>query len=113
MLTNLVLRKAERKDIEAMVGLISLVFALEEDFVIDDAKQRQGLEMLFLHPAGRYLLVAEYQGVIIGMCSAQLLISTAEGGWKALVEDVVVRKEYRGKGIGKSMLADIEVWAKS
>jgi GNAT superfamily N-acetyltransferase len=57
--------------------------------------------------------VAEYQEEIIGMCSAQLLISTAEGGWKTLIEDVVVKEEYRGQGIGKKMLAFIADWAKS
>lgn len=113
MLTDLVLRRAEIKDIKAMIDLISVVFAVEEDFAIDDAKQQCGLEMFFAFPEGRYLLVADYQGEVIGMCSAQLLISTAEGGFKALVEDVAVKEEFRGKGIGKAMLAAIADWAMS
>lgn len=45
------------------------------------------------------------------MCSAQLLISTAEGGIAALVEDMVVSMEYRGRGIGSKLLSAVEDWA--
>ncbi|WP_371364608.1 hypothetical protein SRRS_52560 [Sporomusa rhizae] len=113
MVTDIILRKAQPEDINAMVGLISLLFSVEKDFLIDEAKQRRGLEMFLEHPDGRYLLVAEYQQKVIGMCSAQLLVSTAEGGWKAIVEDVVVAKEYRGLRIGRKMISALEEWAVS
>lgn len=113
MVTDIILRKAQPEDINSMVGLISLLFSVEKDFLIDEAKQRRGLEMFLEHPEGRYLLVTEYQQKVIGMCSAQLLVSTAEGGWKAIVEDVVVAKEYRGLGIGRKMISALEEWAVS
>ena len=112
MATDLVIRPARLEDIDAMVELISLLFAVEEDFSADMDKQRCGLEMFFKHPAGRYLIVAEHQQKVIGMCSAQLLISTAEGGWKALIEDVVVAAQLRGQGIGKKLLDALDEWAK-
>ena len=112
MITDVVIRPAGPADIEAMVKLISLLFSVEEDFSIDLEKQQQGLEMFFAYPSGRCLLVAEFQGNVIGMCSAQLLVSTAEGGWKALVEDVVVAEHFRGLGIGKRMLSALEEWAR-
>ena len=56
-------------------------------------------------------VVAEKQQQVVGMCSAQLLISTAEGGWKAIIEDVVVAKQLRGQGIGKRMLDELADWA--
>jgi GNAT superfamily N-acetyltransferase len=46
------------------------------------------------------------------MCSAQALISTAEGGWVALVEDMVVSTPYRGTGVGRRLMTAIEEWAK-
>lgn len=113
MVTDIILRKARPEDINSMVGLISLLFSVEKDFLIDEAKQRRGLELFLEHPEGRYLLVAEYQQKVIGMCSAQLLVSTAEGGWKAMVEDVVVAKEYRGLRIGRKMISALEEWAVS
>ena len=111
MVTDLVIRPARLEDIAAMAGLLSLLFAVEEDFSADRDKQRAGLEMFFKHPDGRYLIVAEYQQQVIGMCSAQLLISTAAGGWKALVEDVVVAEQFRGQGIGKKLLDALADWA--
>ncbi len=112
MTTGLVIRLAQPADIEAMAELISLLFTVEEDFSVDMDKQRSGLEMFLKYPTGRCLLVAEQGQKVIGMCSAQILISTAEGGWKALVEDVVVAEGFRGLGIGKKLLGALEEWAK-
>ena len=112
MATDVVIRLARPEDIETMVKLVSLIFSVEEDFSIDVEKQQRGLEMFFAYPSGRCLLVAEFQGNVIGMCSAQLLVSTAEGGWKGLVEDVVVAERFRGLGIGKRMLSALEEWAR-
>ena len=40
------------------------------------------------------------------MCTVQTLISTAEGGPVGLVEDVIVRADYRGHGIGARLLTE-------
>lgn len=111
MTMDVVIRPAQHKDIDAMVELISLLFTVEEDFSADMDKQRYGLEMFFKYPAGRSLIVAEQQQKVIGMCSTQLLISTAAGGWKALIEDVVVDERFRGQGIGKKLLDALAEWA--
>lgn len=111
MQASVLIRPARPEDTDAMANLISLVFLMEEDFAVDVDKQRQGLKLFFESPAGRRLLVAEYRQQVVGMCSAQLLASTAAGGWKALVEDVVVAEAFRGKGIAKKMLASLEEWA--
>ena len=111
MKTDVTIRPARQDDIAAMAELLSMLFAVEEDFAVDTDKQRAGLEMVFQYPDGRYLVVAEKQHQVVGMCSAQLLISTAEGGWKAIIEDVVVAKQLRGQGIGKRMLDELADWA--
>jgi GNAT superfamily N-acetyltransferase len=111
MNSDVVIRPAQQEDINAMVKLVSLLFTIEEDFSVEMEKQRCGLSMFLKYPTGRCLIVAEQQQQVIGMCSAQILISTAEGGWKALVEDVVVEEGFRGLGIGKKMLDALEDWA--
>ena len=111
MVNEVTIRPAGQGDIAAMAELLSTLFAMEEDFSVDADKQRAGLEMFFQYPDGRYLVVAEKPQQVVGMCSAQLLISTAEGGWKAIIEDVVVAKQLRGQGIGKRMLAELADWA--
>ncbi len=111
MTTDITIRPARQDDIAAMAELLSMLFAVEEDFSVDTEKQRAGLAMFFRHPDERCLLVAEHQRQVVGMCSAQLLVSTAEGGWKAILEDVVVAKQLRGQGIGKKLLDALADWA--
>jgi len=47
------------------------------------------------------------------MCSVQTLISTAEGGKVGLHEDLIVRKDFRGKGIGAKLLAEVFRWCET
>jgi GNAT superfamily N-acetyltransferase len=56
------------------------------------------------------VFVAEKGDEIVGMCSVQTLISTAEGGPVGLLEDLIVKKDHRGKGIGTSLLSEIFRW---
>ncbi len=57
------------------------------------------------------MLVAERAGAVIGMVTAQLVVSTAEGGASAWVEDMVVAAPERGRGVGRRLLEAIEAWA--
>lgn len=59
------------------------------------------------------VLVAEAQGLVVGMCTGQVLVSTAEGGLSLLVEDVVVAEQWRGRGVGCLLLAAINDWARA
>jgi GNAT superfamily N-acetyltransferase len=97
-----------------MVSLLGELFSVEADFSIDKARQCRGLKLMLdgclKH---RCIKVAEVKGQVIGMCTAQTLISTAEGGVVALVEDVVVDLQFRGQGIGRKLMESIEDWARS
>lgn len=104
------IRNAIVDDIGAMVELLRQLFTIEADFDFQESRQRQGLEMLIARE-GTLCLVAEGYGRVIGMGTAQTLISTAAGGKKALVEDIVVTAEFRGRGVGRAILEDIERWA--
>jgi len=106
------IRIACAPDLDAMVGLIEQLFALEPDYGFDAAKVRRGLGLLLNSEETAALWVAELDGQVIGMCSAQIVISTAEGGRVAWVEDVVVRHDQRGSGIGRRLLDAVSTWAK-
>jgi GNAT superfamily N-acetyltransferase len=106
------IRPARPDDLEVLVDLLRMLFAVEADFDFDAARQRQGLAMLLAHETA-VILVAEAAGQVIGMCSGQLTISTAEGGFALLVEDVVVAGPWQGKGVGRELLAALEQWARS
>ncbi|MFH1019285.1 MAG: GNAT family N-acetyltransferase [Pseudomonadota bacterium] len=111
-MAHAVIRPARPDDLEALVDLLRILFGIEADFDFDAARQRQGLVMLLVHEAA-VLLVAEAEGQVIGMCSGQLTISTAEGGFALLVEDVVVAEPWQGRGVGRELLAALEQWAAS
>ncbi|HIJ79788.1 MAG TPA: GNAT family N-acetyltransferase [Deltaproteobacteria bacterium] len=97
-------------DLDGLVELLRLLFAIEADFSFDGPRQRRGLAMM-LDQAAAVILVAEAEGRVIGMCSGQLTISTAEGGVALLVEDVVVVKGWQGRGVGRRLMAALEQWA--
>ncbi|CAN2039286.1 GNAT family N-acetyltransferase [Candidatus Magnetomoraceae bacterium gMMP-15] len=107
-LKNIVIRKALPTDINELVNLLKELFSIEQDFTFNDSKQRKGLAMMLDNQENHLIMVAEILGKVVGMCSMQLLISTAEGGKAALVEDLVVNHAYRGRGIGRNLLLFIE-----
>ncbi|SDI08304.1 GNAT family N-acetyltransferase [Desulfosporosinus hippei] len=110
-MSNSIIRRAESTDISALVRLLGILFSIESDFKIDESKQRKGLEIMLQDDSKGCIMVAENNSQVIGMCTAQILVSTAEGGYVALIEDLVVDKEHRGIGIGKELLSSIEGWA--
>ena len=92
------------EDLERLVGLLDLLFTIEADFRPDPARQQQGLALLLDDERAR-VLVAERADGVVGMCTGQLVVSTAEGGPALLVEDVVVDANHRGRGVGRALLA--------
>ncbi len=113
MTATISIRRGKMRDIDALCGLLYQLFSIEKDFTFNRVKQERGLEMM-LETKGseRVVLVAEVAGVVVGMCSGQMVISTAKGAKSALVEDVVVATDWQGKGIGKKLLAAVQRWAK-
>ena len=96
------------------MSLLGELFAIEADFSFDADRQRQGLRLM-LDGCRKHkcIKVAECDREVIGMCSAQTLISTAEGGVVALVEDLVVKNGWRGRGVGGMLLESIDAWSNS
>ncbi len=108
--SRLTIRPAEAGDVDTLISLLGLLFEIEEDFQVDEIRQRRGLAMLLDNPRG-LILVAETEGRVIGMCSGQLTISTAEGGPALLMEDVVVTEDFRGCGAGRLLVSAMGEWA--
>lgn len=109
---NVKIRRAQSTDIKALVCLLKELFEIEEDFVFEENKQSKGLTLMF-ESKKDCVVLAEHGSEVIGMCTIQALISTAEGGYVGLVEDMVVANKYSGKGIGRQMILEIERWATS
>ena len=104
------LRPARAEDIPAIAGLLAALFAIEADFHADSSRQQRALHSM-LGREDILLQVAELDGAVVGFCSVQTLISTAEGGPAGLVEDVVVAAPHRGQGIARALLTAASIWA--
>jgi len=110
MNNRIIIRKATLADLESMIDLLTELFSIEVDFTIDRSKQSNGLKIL-LRSGSASLWVAEVNSEVVGMVSAQMNISTAEGGLSALLEDLIVRQEFRKQGIGTKLLNTAINWA--
>ena len=107
------LRKARPTDIPQLVGLLKELFMIEADFDFDPKKQTDGLSLL-LKSEKDCVWVAELDdNKVLGLCSVQTLISTAEGGWVGLLEDLIVSADYRNQGIASKLIAEAVAWAES
>ena len=62
---------------------------------------------------GRYLSVAENNGVVVGMLSLATLRDLFHGGENAFVQELVVDAPHRGRGVGGALLDSAVALAKS
>jgi GNAT superfamily N-acetyltransferase len=106
------IRQARPGDIPRMCDLLTELFTIESDFVPDVEKQVHGLSALIANPLGKVLiLVAMIDELVVGMATVQTIISTAEGGRVGLIEDVIVDRKFRCRGIGTLLLEGIVAWS--
>ena len=112
ILTMITIRTAKPSDIPQLVELLKELFIIEADFDFDEDKQAHGLNLL-LNSDKDCILVAQLlnDNKVLGMCTVQTLISTAEGGPVGLLEDLVVAAEFRNQGIGAKLLVEAVNWA--
>jgi ribosomal protein S18 acetylase RimI-like enzyme len=106
----LIIRPARIDDIDPLTGLLQELFTLEADFVPNAARQMAGLKRL-LRESRAVILIAESCGEVVGMCTVQTVISTAEGGNAGLLEDMIVARKARRQGIGRALLEAAQRWA--
>ena len=106
-----IVREARNEDIPALIRLLEELFSIEKDFIFCPEVQKRGIKLL-IRSADDRIFVAEIDKNVVGMCSVQILISTANGGKVGLVEDVVVSKNYQGHGVGRTLMSEIDNYAK-
>lgn len=95
---------ATSADIPALCDLLILLFAQEADFVPDRARQERGLRLILDDPRVGAILVARAGGAVVGMVNLLFTVSTAEGARVMLLEDMIVRPDHRGHGVGLKLI---------
>jgi len=110
----MIIDDATLEDVPALSKLLDDLFSIEQDFKPNTENQIKGMTLILGHPEQGKIKVARHDdGLIIGMVSAQLVFSTAEGAPSAWVEDMVIAEDWRGEGVGRALLDALMQWAES
>ena len=101
---HVVIEPATEADLDELSEMLGELFAQEGDFRPDKERQLRGLRLIFEQPSRGRVFVLRQNGAIVGMINLLFTISTAEGGFVILLEDLVIHKKYQGKGYGRKLL---------
>jgi GNAT superfamily N-acetyltransferase len=96
---------ATLEDLPQLTDLLTDLFSLEGDFIPNRGKQMRGLRLILEQPSRGRIFVLREGDRIVGMINLLFTISTAEGGFVILLEDVVVHRDFRGQGYGDKLLS--------
>lgn len=97
---------ASENDLPQLIELLNDLFTRDIEFVPDLKKQKAGLEAIINNPEIGEILVLKGDSNILGMVSLLYSISTALGGKVAILEDMIIHKDYRKQGLGKELLGE-------
>ncbi len=103
-MSDVVIEPATFEDLDELSGLLGELFSEESDFRPNKEKQLRGLRLIFEQPNRGRVFVLRYDRTIVGMINLLFTISTAEGGFVIVLEDLVVHKAFQGKGYGSRLL---------
>src|SRR6266576_3381181 len=101
---HVVIEPATEADLDELSEMLGGLFSQEGDFRPDKEKQLRGLRLIFEQPSRWRVFVLRQNGAIVGMINLLFTISTAEGGFVMLLEDLVIHKKFQGKGYGSRLL---------
>ena len=106
------IEQATLEDLPQLTDLLYDLFTQEADFVPNRAKQMRGLRLILEQPSRGRIFVLRENGTILGMINLLFTISTAEGGFVIMLEDVIVHAGHRGKGFGDKLLQHAIAYAR-
>ncbi len=105
------IREALKNDTDDICRLLSMLFDQELEFKPDIEAQLRGVTDILCNPDKGKFFVVEDSKRVVGAVSLLFLVSTALGGKVALLEDMVIEHDARGKGFGKKLLEHVIQYA--
>ena len=109
---NLRIEPATLDDLSELTELLFDLFTQEADFTPDRDRQLRGLRLILEQPSRGRIFVIRNDRMIVGMINILITISTAEGGFVLLLEDLVVHRDHRGRGLGTRLLEHAIAYAR-
>ena len=99
-------------DLPQLADLLYDLFSQEADFIPNRDKQLRGLRLILEQPNRGRIFVLRVGPRIIGMINLLITISTAEGGFVLILEDLIVHSDHRGQGFGGRLLEHALAYAR-
>ena len=103
------IREAQLEDVEFVLPLVK---EFVTSFEIEERSYRQSFGRL-IDSREATILVSEYEGTLIGYCLGFCHDTFYANGKVAWLEEIMVSSVHRREGIGQSMMASFEQWAKA
>jgi GNAT superfamily N-acetyltransferase len=113
MTDQLLIEPATLDDLPHLADLLYELFSQEADFIPNREKQLHGLRLILEQPSRGRIFVLRSGGRIIGMINLLITISTAEGGFVLILEDLVIHSNHRGQGYGSRLLEHALAYART
>ena len=101
---DLRIEPATLDDLSELTELLHDLFTQEADFTPDREKQLRGLRLILEQPSRGRIFVIRNERMIVGMINLLITISTAEGGFVLVLEDLVIHRDHRNQGFGSRLL---------
>jgi len=92
------------EDLPLLTELLMDLFRQEPDFRPDYSNQMRGLRLILEQPSRGRIFVLRTANQILGMINLLFTISTAEGGFVIILEDLIIHQNFRGQGFGSELL---------
>jgi N-acetylglutamate synthase-like GNAT family acetyltransferase len=92
------------EDLPLLTELLMDLFTQESDFRPNHANQMRGLRLILEQPSRGRIFVLRSPHQIIGMINLLFTISTAEGGFVIILEDLIIDNSFRRQGMGSELL---------
>jgi GNAT superfamily N-acetyltransferase len=112
VIAGLRIEPATLEDLPQLTELLFELFSQEADFIPNRDKEMRGLRLLLEQPSRGRIFVLRGPGKIIGMINLLITISTAEGGFVLVLEDLIIHRDYRHQGFGTRLLEYARDFAK-
>ena len=105
-MSEILIREAKESDLLTIGKLtLELIETMGNTEGIDIQLIAENCRNLFSE-ANSYILVAEIEGIIVGFVNFTTRKTILHRGLSGLIDELIVAKSYRGKGIGKQLLSN-------
>ncbi len=108
---NLQVGEASKDEVSDLVNLLKDLFSIEKDFTFNEDNHSKGLSLLIEDP-NHVVIIGKFEEELVAMITIQTVISTVKGSKVGLIEDFIVKDDFRDMGIGTHLFSYIKDYAK-